>query len=431
MATLKAAARLDRSRRRQRAHRQRTHSADSGALRQADEDLASLQGAVGNRSTTQALQQSDGAMRSRPGEALSSISSEQDETARRDQIHELAEWFRDSTPDEALLREYLGGPESAAAKTRVLGELMVLLARAQFLLGWAHQGGVAGTNRGSWEREWRGDRWRARQNRGTFVGAYQEAMGGRTGDMWCTQFVGTMAKSLGFEFNQDVSENARGSMFWSGYRLTHWARTGKSNKDRHQLNEQRPVDEGTTIFERQTWRSLKGALRRVPVGERAVAVSEFFTRSGGSEPQPGDVLMGGGGNGLSHTMMVESYDSATATIHTIEGNARNAVRSRAVHLTDFSHLEWMGPIVRIGAQNFAGFFEPSGPPQESEDVDDPDSTVPNERGEELIRSVREHVQKVAATLSSMDMIETDDADASTADWQGGDYDWSPTNDQTR
>jgi hypothetical protein len=41
------------------------------------------------------------------------------------------------------------------------------------------------------------------------------------------------------------------------------------------------------------------------------------------DPQPGDVFIMDFGHGLGHTGFVESYDTATQTIHTIEGNSND------------------------------------------------------------------------------------------------------------
>ena len=251
-------------------------------------------------------------------------------------MRELAQWFRANVPPHERLRSYLQGPDSEANKSRVLGELAVLLARGEFLLGWAFRGGVG---RGNWE-EGAGDAGRG-ENVGEFPLEYLknaaaltenttlsaiasnprfDTAGERRANLaWCTAFVGSVMGQLGFEHNADRTRTSQ-AVFLSTTRLRHWSKTGQSIGGT-QLHEEGAPAHHTRQPVEATCRARAGS----GAGERGRVV----LRRAGLRAAGGDIILAAG-----HTAMVESYDPSTAVVATIEGNAGSAVRSRDVSLAD-------------------------------------------------------------------------------------------------
>jgi len=57
----------------------------------------------------------------------------------------------------------------------------------------------------------------------------------------------------------------------------------------------------------------------------------------GYEPQPGNMILfdwDGGRSGADHVGLVVSYDPASQTITTVEGNSSNSVRTKTYSMTD-------------------------------------------------------------------------------------------------
>lgn len=263
--------------------------------------------------------------------------------------------------DDRALGAYLHGPDSSADKTATLGALLALLARTEFLVGWLAEGGVHKRPVG-WEHT--PERWG--KNQGPFPTLYQTEVltsGYEKGAEWCTSFVGFLAKRLGFRFATSVNPRVARSIFHAGYRLHLWATTGLANNATLKapadvLTPAEDIlahDPDSVLLDPNDWKALHQALK--PPAKRAQAWAAFAAAH--PNPQPGDILVLGRNNKFkpkakSHTVLVESFDPATATLTTIEGNANNAVRARSLRLNHPADVRDIVCLVRLGQ----GFFEP-------------------------------------------------------------------------
>ncbi|MEC7985949.1 MAG: CHAP domain-containing protein [Myxococcota bacterium] len=282
---------------------------------------------------------------------LEGLENSSNATQRREAVVSLTNWCRDNLPDRTLLHGYMSRTDiTDEEKTQTMGQLAVELAKNEFMVGWSYQGGVTGSSR-NWET--RGS------NRGEFPTYYQEQMrthGAANGAPWCTSFTGSIFDRLGFAFNEDTSEAQAKSIFWSGYRLTRWAKNGQSNS-RKQLTPVTdiPGAEGSSgaLIESADWRRLRTLIDVTPAEERLRVIQQFFEQQ--PTPQAGDIVVIGSNNtfrsnGRSHTMMIENYNAAEGTFTTIEGNADQAIGSRQIDLKIPSDARKMVSLIRMGAE---------------------------------------------------------------------------------
>lgn len=270
----------------------------------------------------------------------------------------LTEWCRTELPDTELVRSYLAQPDvSEREKTATIGAIMAAVARNEALLGNAYYGAA----RTSWET--------AGANTGTFPDTYIETTRldkldiSRSLMPWCTSFAGTAAARTGFDFNNAAAgrTEARG-IFWSGYRLEEWAKTGRTTAG-VEINGpgDRAVDDGgSAFFPKSAWATLKRDLTGAAPDGRADVLDAFVDRYGA--PQAGDLVVIGKNNMYtgkkgkakvsSHTLMVETFDAAAGLMSCIEGNAGNQVSGRTFDLTDPAQVSKIIHITRLGADQF-------------------------------------------------------------------------------
>ena len=242
---------------------------------------------------------------------------------RREVIERLTSLVRQHFPDRGLLHEIQASELTPIERTSILGELIVLAARLECVLGWSYVGGGADRRGSSWELDG--------ANRGVFPSYYQEVVqthDRRNGARWCTSFYGALAIQAGFDLNSSIRPRVASSIFWSGFRLGKWIRTGSTNRGPRaaQLPDV-PVDvPGSMWLDRADLSTLARRLRSVDPGSRIDVLDDFC----GSDrrPQPGDVILF-----PRHTMVVDRMTD-DGVVETIEGNAGNAVRSRRLDLTD-------------------------------------------------------------------------------------------------
>jgi len=341
---------------------------------------------------------------------------------------------------------------SAAAqeKTQTVGELAVEVARMEFLLGWMYEGGVSDADNGGWENQG--------SNRGEFVDYYHEQMGTAQGQAWCTRFAGYAHSQVGFNFDQQHSFNQSRSIFHSGYRLRHWAKTGKSNAGNQLTPEgQRVIDPGNTsaLIDSGDWRSLRRQLRgEDDVQARQQFVQQFFQDR--PVPQAGDILVVGGTNnsfstwsdgsgGHSHTTLVERYDAQNQIIYTVEGNRGGAVRGEQVDLTDPNQVAEIVFIARLGFEYFTDNNQDNHQSEQSQgamsqeagiSIEDGQSSMegsplaetapppvnnltPSVSAADVLNSIRQVNARLADVSSNQGWIESSNAQGTAYEWMHG------------
>lgn len=334
---------------------------------------------------------------------------------------EVATWARANMVDQTELQAYLARTDITwEEKTATIGQLSVEIARSEFLAGWSNEGGVNAGGRNGWENDG--------GNLGTFPSYYQDQVrtyGRSSGAEWCTSFAGHTYGRLGFQYNQDVSQDNARSIFWSGYRLNHWAQTGQTNTGTQLTPDARTVDrgeEGNAFVD--NWETLRTGLQAAKTPEaKQVATTDFITRNGA--PQAGDIMVLGNnndyrGNSKSHTVMVERYDAENQVIYTIEGNAGHAVSTRRIDLRNPTDAALIVSNVRIGAsnlvdeetrQNIADGIAP-----------EVDATRGPVTAEQLLGRARGVNSRLVGAAAREGYIESDDANASAYVWQHGSTD---------
>jgi hypothetical protein len=258
----------------------------------------------------------------------------------------LAAWTRENMPPRVVLDGYLDRTDIAAdAKVATLGELAAAVARMEFLLGTLYHQGT----RAKWET----------RNSGVFPDTYDAAIGG--GDQpWCTKFAGYAYSRLGFQANQKGNT----SPFMSGFRLREWSAEGRGVDGKEITAADQTVDDavgtGSTLIDKAEWKQLRKDLKAAKTDADRLTVTEaFFTTH--PVPQAGDIVVKPRGDaegtneftgGKSHTMLVESFDAATYTIHTIEGNVGDKVGGRAIDLKSAKDVSKIIFLTRMGTQFF-------------------------------------------------------------------------------
>ncbi|MCB9793797.1 MAG: hypothetical protein H6741_13850 [Alphaproteobacteria bacterium] len=287
-------------------------------------------------------------------ELLKALEGAKDDKARQAAALALAAWCRQNLPDLKTLEAYIANPAAKAdEKTATLGQLQAALARNEFLLGNAFQGGV---DKGAWETS---------ANKVAFVDEYLnqvKLMGqvSREDSAWCTSFVGTQVQRAGFDFNTKTGKSAGSrSIFWSGSRLESWGKTGKNNSKK-ELNADgdRVADEGTSgkLIDASKWKALNKTVTAAKTDkDKKAAVDAFFKDN--PMPQAGDIVVIGKNNaykgkGNSHTMMVERYDSAKHVMSMVEGNSSDRVKGRTMSLTESSDLSQIIYSMRLGVEQY-------------------------------------------------------------------------------
>jgi hypothetical protein len=365
--------------------------------------------------------------------------------ARQEAVKVLTEWCRDHLPDRAQLDAYLTAPgDSKEQKIQTIGQLVVAVARMEFLLGWMYEGGIApGRN---WESQG--------ADKGEYVTHYQKEAGtSKTGGLhWCTSFAGYCYKRLGIDETLTQTKN---QVFASGYRLRWWATKGQ-NIDKKQITDEDKILStlsGAAFIDQVAWRQLVKELRsQVPKNKKGASqgteasssvtsseakatpasiVDDFFATHPG--PQPGDIAVLGVNNdfkkkGTSHTVLIERYDSTTHTLWTIEGNATGAVRARQLILTNPDHVAQIICWVRPGLEHYnVGTAEvpvPSSkePPQQGQqgpgdEVDAGGATKASNAA--LLTSMQEVIEKLTKLAADHNWIKSADAGASTLEWLTG------------
>lgn len=342
---------------------------------------------------------------------------------RQSAATDVAAWARSNMVDQAELQAYLARTDVTwEEKTATVGQLAVELARSEFLAGWSSEGGVTNGGRNGWENDG--------SNRGEFPSYYQDQVqtyGRDNGAEWCTSFAGHTYGRLGFQYNTDTSAANARSIFWSGYRLNHWAETGQTNSGTQLTPDARTVDQGTEgsgYVDNEAWADLRAGLQGARTPEaRQVATTDFMARQG--TPQPGDIMVLGRdndyrNNSKSHTVMVERYDAENQVIYTIEGNAGNAVSSRRIDLRNPTDAAQIVSSVRIGAgnlvdettrQNIANGVAPAVDPERGPVTAD-----------QLLARARGVNSRLVGAAAREGYIQSDDENASAFVWQNGSTD---------
>lgn len=315
---------------------------------------------------------------------VKAVSDAETRKAREKAVDGLTTWCRANLIDSEKLQQYLARTDiDDKAKTKLLGELRVEIARNEMLLGWAHRGGVDKGGSAGWEttkvkktsKEGVTTNLPGR-NKGPFPDHYLGTVGMNLGPQpWCTSFAGETHLRLGFSAGErDKSEyksekgwkSANRSMFWSGYRLRKWSTEGEDTQRRTLTPEKDtiksgseddgPGEGGDLLIRQKDWKALRKAIKKAPAKKRGALVDKALK---GRLPQPGDVVVRGKNNDFtgekksaSHTMLVESYDAKTHTLYTIEGNTNNAARGGKYVLTDPKTIAMIIFLVRVGADFF-------------------------------------------------------------------------------
>jgi Domain of unknown function (DUF4157) len=405
------------------------------------------------------------------GTLLAALQSAADAAARQTATTALTTWCREHLVDQDRLRQYLQSNVDNETKTRILGELRAEIGRNEVLLGWSYEGGVTAGGANGWENNG--------ANQGTFPNHYKNAVGLGSASRpntqpWCTSFAGHTATRLGFEAAPGAAD---GSMFWSGYRLDLWARTGQALGDPRPRQvtpqDQTVAAEGNSsaIITGAQWGTLYTTLttlqRQRPAGQsdadflasQQQAVDEFL--AGHATPQAGDMFVHDANNavhGASHTNMVERYDAETRTIFTMGGNEGHAVGGRRVVLTDPQQVHRLASMVRIGAELYTGLTgggaaagagpapgQPAttpapdaaqqsaqaSPTQAAGEGPAPDAVaagagagaaggaVNAQVGPELVQAARDINTRIAAVLHGRGQLQSNDANATVLEWQTG------------
>jgi len=212
--------------------------------------------------------------------------------------------------------------ENDAEKTTKATQLARDSARMEFLLGWMYYQGYDSDE--SWEIN--------NNNHGPFTDIYKGELGnnqrGRREGAWCTMFCGTHYRWLGFDIINATRDREEQLVFWSGYRLQDWARTGRNVRGREigdavneeaggaacRVNRRSAWSSSINTNNAVTWRQLWDDL-----------VDRKIT------PQPGDILLI---KHYGHTVMIDDVeaDGDNFYVYTVEGNASQAVRSQRINL---------------------------------------------------------------------------------------------------
>jgi len=284
--------------------------------------------------------------------------------SRRTAALEMVEWCRDHLVDEDLLEAYLAQSQvSIDDKTALIGQMAVEIARNEFLLGRAYQGG----SRRGWNAE-------------HFTNYYRDTIHNQN-ERWCTTFAGHTLMRLGLEtgsgdrFLQGPRDSTRHSMFNSGYRLGRWADEGLNNSytpltpQGMQPAVMEDAGMGSAFLDQGDFRELRSRVDGIASpAERLAAVEGFFESH--PRPQSGDLIVTvdnrdgehheWDGRSHSHTRMVEQMTDAFV-IHTVEGNGGGTGTGAGydLDLTDANDVGKFVYMVRVGAEYF----------MESEDLD--------------------------------------------------------------
>ncbi|PON12118.1 hypothetical protein C2W62_41280, partial [Candidatus Entotheonella serta] len=240
---------------------------------------------------------------------------------QRHERKRLGEYVRDSN-------------DTAADKVALAGRMVRDAARVEFLIGWMfHQGYNANT---TWETGANNA-----NNRGIFPDAYLTEMGNTSTNVddrrWCTSFSGSTYRWLGFHVRNPTgtpgSQDERG-IFWSGYRLQQWARTGKKY-DGSQIGDAVSTAHGGTIQTASSRSRWVASANSLPT--HSVRWSTLWTRLQNATltPQPGDIILI---KNYTHTVTIDDVETSGDDffVYTVEGNAGSAVRSRKVNLRSSS-----------------------------------------------------------------------------------------------
>ncbi len=296
------------------------------------------------------------------GTLLSALYRATDDRTRQQATVALTAWCREHLVDLEQLADFVQSNLGNDEKTRVIGELRAEIARNEFLLGWTFEGGVLAGGDNGWEN--------IAANRGRYPDHYTEAVatyGRENGAYWCTSMSGYTATRLGFAAAPGTRDT---SMFWSGYRLDRWARTGQNNSGIQITPRDQRVtatDNASAVIHGNDWQTLHDSLQALydqsPLersdGDFIAALRQtidaFFHDH--ITPQAGDMFVYDDDNrihGHSHTNMVERYDATTSIIYTIGGNEGHAIGGRAITLTDPAQVRRLASMIRIGAEFYTG-----------------------------------------------------------------------------
>lgn len=349
---------------------------------------------------------------------------------RRAAALKLAEWARDNVPNRQLLDAYLASDVPKDEKVSAIGQIATAIARMEFLLGWIYEGGIKDADGKGWENDG--------TNQGAFPSYYKDAIKthGKTGP-WCTTFAGYAYKQAGFNFSDKAGDAESKSIFWSGYRLRHWAKTGKSNSGTVLTDKgQRSGDAESSgaLIDKDAWKGLRTQLDKSSKAEaRKAALTEFFETN--PMPQSGDIMVIGGNDntfrkgGHSHTVMVDRFSAEDFTVSTVEGNANNAVSARKIDLSKPDQVGGIISLVRLGAENFGkGDKEDA----DQKDGDKPDTTpkpgaAPADNGkkaaavtaDQVLQSVNDMNAKLVELSHSQGWIKSSDPTATVYEWMNG------------
>jgi hypothetical protein len=389
------------------------------------------------------------------GTLLGTVQNAANANARRTATTALTTWCREHLVERDRLRTYLQSSVDNETKTRILGELRAEIGRNEFLLGWSYEGGVTAGGSNGWENNG--------TNQGVFPDTYKDAVDTTSvgaDQPWCTSFAGYTAARLGFEAAPGASDT---SMFWSGYRLDRWARTGQVHTNTQVTPDGQTVDaEGNSsaIVTGSQWQTLYQTLTRLqqrrPAGQSAAdflasqqsAVDEFLEAH--ATPQAGDMFVYDSNNAIaggSHTNMVERYDAETRTIYTIGGNEGHAVGGRRIVLTEPAQVRRLASMVRIGAEFYTGLGGGTGggaataatqpatagaqagaqgagaavaPAVAGGAVAGAGGGAANAQvGPELVQAARDINTRIAAVLHGRGQLQSNGANATVLEWQTG------------
>jgi len=376
------------------------------------------------KSRIEALKTAEAAYKSaaKAGKAAAKKERDKGVTAHRRAVLGLATWTRENMPPRAILDGYLDRTDvTAEEKVATLGQLAAGVARMEFLLGTMyHQGTTA-----KWETG----------NTGVFPDTYDAAVGGGT-QPWCTKFAGYAYTRLGFQANKKGTT----SEFMSGYRLRDWSAEGKSVDGKEITAADQTVEDatgtGSALIDKGAWKGLRKALKKAKTAEERTAATESFFTSH-PLPQAGDTVVKPRGDaegnneftgGMSHTMLVESFDAATYQIHTIEGNVGDKVGGRTIDLTNAVDVSKIVFLTRMGTQFFGqdataaggagatGTSTAGGPGPLGDIVA---AVLSASYSAELLTGGIHGVnEKLVEINAAQGWIQSADADASVTDWTG-------------
>lgn len=365
----------------------------------------------------------------------------------------LTDWCRENLVDDAKLAAFLARPDiDAEEKTRILGKLRVAVARNEFLLGWSYHGGVDSIGADGWETTPVGGK--TPRNKGPYPSHYLGEVNAADSQEWCTSFAGQAHGRLGFSpgardpkvFGSEASyESSAGSVFWSGSRLYKWVKSGEDIAGRQLTDPAQALakgEAGSMLIDYHAWGQLGRRLGSAKKDERGSKVDDVLAKRG--TPQAGDVLLLGKDNdfkrGKSHTALIESYDDASHTIYTVEGNTDHAVKGRRFDLTDENDVSQIIAVVRVGAGFFgagsdagagtapqAAAVAPqaalAGPaPNATPGAPGAKATAPKASGpsgDDLVKAIEDINRKIAAVARAQKWLKGDSDDASAYSLGGG------------